>query len=233
MAVFTCPQCGHSQAVDDKYVGKNATCPKCKMQGVISQAVESSPLPISPAVDQQRKIVHATAGHLGVRCDSWMDSERHINKSSSLRVDWWTLIDETLPIMFAEPCGLLAHNKAADYPLDLVYQASTLLRCFEAVTAFEVRYMTFNVWGEHVSTLVATEVRDVEAAKRIRLSHAWHLYSENEADEFCASLGFVSRARLSSGIVRIANTDFVLREAQRIAEKVTEADLEPKPPKRA
>ena len=53
MAVFTCPQCGHSQAVDDKHVGKNATCPKCKTQAVVQQAALIAE--VSPTADESHR----------------------------------------------------------------------------------------------------------------------------------------------------------------------------------
>jgi hypothetical protein len=232
MAVFTCSQCGHSQPVDDRYIGKTAACPKCKTQAVVIQEQESSPVFV-PEQEPSKRVIGATAGHLGIRCESWMDSERHINKASSLQVEWWVIIDNTLPIKFSEPCGLLVHNRANDYPLDLAYKAQTIVGCsVEPVSAFEVRYMTFNTWGDHVSTLAASEVMDLGVGERLKLSHVWNLYSDNEAEEFCVSLGFVSRVRLASGAVRNADLAFVLREAQRIAEKVTETDLEAKSPRR-
>jgi|694.fasta_scaffold90661_2 hypothetical protein len=233
MAVFNCPQCGHLQEVDDKHLGKTATCPKCKTQSVVKSEREASPVFI-PDEQPSRRVIQATAGPLGIRCDSWIDSQRHINKASSLRVGWWTIIDDTLPIRFFEPCGILAHNIANDYPLALRYAATTSVQCYdEMVAALEVRYMTFNVWGQHVATLVANEVQDLTVGHRIRYGHKWHLFSETEADVFCDSLCFISRVRLSSGTVREADLSFVLREAQRICEKVSESDLEPKAPKNA
>ena len=234
MAVFTCPQCGHSQTVEDKHVGKHAACPKCKTQDTVRS--DKKPFVVVPdthVMDPHAEVLHRTEGPLGFRCESWVDCERHINKASSLRVESWTVIDDSLPIRFAAPCQLLVHNKANDYPLDLVYQASLGLTCVEeSVTTFETRHMTFNVWGEHVSTLRFCEIGDLQPSTRVRLNPEWPLFSENEADEFCTSLSFVSRARLASGIVRVANMEFVLREAQRISEKVAEADLEQKAPKR-
>jgi hypothetical protein len=234
MAVFNCPQCGHAQAVDDKYLGMAATCPKCKAQNKVQQGVQTPPLsPTPPAEDQQRRVIHKTSGHLGIRCDSWMDAERHINKASSLRIEWITIIDDTMPVIFFKPCGLIVHNRSSDYPLSLVYEAETKVQCCgEPITAFEVKYLTFNVWAEHVSTLVAEEVVDGDAGKHISRSHTWHLFSETEAEAFCASVAFVSRVRMASGAIRCADTTFVLREAQRFTEKFTEADLDPKAPKK-
>jgi len=234
MAVFNCPSCWHSQVVDDKHIGKNATCPKCKTQGLVESNPSATTVPSTAFVETEaRRIVRGIAGPLGIRCNTWMDSERHINKASSLRVESWTVIDETLPVQFTEPCGLLVHNKANDYPLRLAYEAAMILSCVgESVTAFETKHMTFNVWGEHVSTLQFCKVRDFPCGTKWRLEPAWHLYSETDAEEFCGSLNFVSRVRLASNTVRTADKAFILREAQRIAEKVTEADLMPKAPKR-
>jgi hypothetical protein len=233
MAVFVCPKCRHVQTVDDKHIARIATCPKCKAQGVVEHGISSTEF--NPVAEESlRRVIRATGGHLGIRCETWMDSERHINKSSSLRVEWWTVIDESLPIRFAEACGLLVHNGANDYPLDLVYRTTTHLVCHDqTVTAYEVRFMTFNVWGEHTRTLVAGEVRDIAAGRAFRRQQEWHLYSTDEAEEYCVSLGFVSRVKLESGAVRNADPSYILREAQRLCEKVSEADLESKTPKKA
>jgi hypothetical protein len=234
MAVFICPRCGHSQAVDDKHIGKSASCPKCKMQGSVAVDGSHEVVPETAFVETDaRRVIHAIAGQLGIRCDSWLDSERHINKASSLQVEAWTVIDDTLPIRFTEPCGMLAHNKANDYPLVLVYQGAGILACFdEPIVAFETRHLTFNVWGEHVETLAFARVRDVGVGKSIRIEPTWFLNSELEANEYCGSMSFVARVRTASGEVKSADMTYVLREAQRIVERVTASDLEPKAPKK-
>jgi hypothetical protein len=45
MASFDCPRCGHFQLVDDKHIGRNATCPKCKARGVVQASMPASPPP--------------------------------------------------------------------------------------------------------------------------------------------------------------------------------------------
>jgi hypothetical protein len=102
----------------------------------------------------------------------------------------------------------------------------------EPVSAFEVKYLTFNVWGEHVSTLQAVEIMDMKPGAQALRAQKWNVFSENEAEEFHASLGFISRVRMASGVVRNADNEFVIREAQRFSEKFTAEDLEPKPPRK-
>lgn len=231
MAVFTCTQCGHSRAVDDKHVGKNASCPKCKNQGMVDLDTDfNQPAPTFVQQETlQRKVIHATAGPLGIRCETWVDFRRHLNEQSSLKVQWWTVVDESLPVRFAEPSGLLIHNIANDYPLSLEYRTRPDIVCVkDGVTALEVKYMTFNVWGEHVNTLAAVRVKDMKPEQCVAFKWSWDLFSETDAEEYCASLAFVSRVRLAAGGDRVADTDFVVREARRLCDSVTDADLQPK-----
>lgn len=228
MAVFTCPHCGHRQDVDDKHAGKTATCPKCKSQGTVTPVMPSREDSTQHAKDDTKQVLQSVQGPLGIRCDGWLSSDTHINKRSSLRVEWRTVTDEVLPMNFTQACGLEIHNVASNYPLQLLYKANTNLVCtIERVTAVEVRYLTFNIWGEHVTTLNAVEILDLNVGQRVGFQHKWHLFSENEADSFCASLAFVARVRLADGSLRRADTNFVLREAQRLSETLSVEDLEP------
>jgi hypothetical protein len=234
MAVFTCPKCGHSQVVDDKHIGKNASCPRCKMQAAVVADGSEGAVPETAFVEtDSRRLIHAVAGPLGIRCDYWFETEKHINTSAFLKVEAWTIIDDTLPLRFSGPCGLLVHNRSRDYPFELFYQGAGILLCTEEhITAFETRHMTFNVWGEHVVTLTCARVTDIEVGKQIRIEPRWQFYSEHEANEFCGCLSFVARVRVASGEVKRADMTYILREAQRIVERVTASDLEPKPPKK-
>jgi hypothetical protein len=159
MALFTCSQCGHTQAVEDKkYIGKTATCPKCKTQGMVDLDAafnQSAPIFV-PVEDKKATVLHVTAGSLGIRCDSWADSGR----------------------------------------------------------------------------LPAVRVRDMQPRKGCDFRWSWHLFSETDAAEYCASLAFISRVRLATGGVVIASSDFVVREARRLCERVTKVDLQPKMPRK-
>ena len=232
MAVFTCPQCGHLQVVDDRHVGKKGTCPKCKTQDVVQALVEAIP-DVTPVDVPLQQIIDGISGPLGIWCDGWLDESKHLNKASSLRVGWWTVVDSSMPVQFMEPCGVSVHNIASDYPLSLVYRTRPRIQCHgEAVTAFDVRFMTFDVWGERTNTLQASVIQDLKDGEYATPTLEWALFSETMAEEYCASLSFVSRVRLASGKVRNADLLFVLREAEKIFGGLTEGALEPKSPKK-
>jgi hypothetical protein len=107
------------------------------------------------------------------------------------------------------------------------YQANLSLDVREPLSAVEVRFLTFDVWGQHVRTLKMDEVVDINVGKK-DLTGEWRLYSENECSEYYASIGYVSRARTKAGRVLEADPSAVIQEARKFSKKFTEADLEPK-----
>jgi hypothetical protein len=227
VAVFNCPQCGHAQAVDDKHIGRTATCPKCKTQGVV-QAITAETI-IPPASEKEPTTRHA---------QQKKTNRPFANENSALLMEWIVVDDPRLPVGFSEVCGVMPSIDARRM-LDMgggEYLHYTGMLAFQvnlcAVQAFEVRLMLFNVWGSHVGTLSASEVRDLQVGSRHKDDYSWQLWSYNEGNEHHASIAYVARVRTAEGRVLNADTDFVLREAQRFSEKCTVEDLEPKAPKK-
>jgi hypothetical protein len=229
MAVFTCPQCGHSQAVDDKHAGKNGTCPKCKTQGQVqplaSATSESLPMPSHPE-PTTRRIQH---GKIYVP---------YKDDTTSLMMEWIVIDDPRLPVQFSEECGVipsidsheLFEGRGEGF---FCYQGEIAVRVRdENITAYEMRFLLFDVWGSHVQTLSAVEVRDLMPFQCHRDEYRWTMSNEAEGREHHASIGYIARVRTQRGLVLNAETAFVLREAQRFAERFTEANLEPKAPRR-
>jgi len=101
-----------------------------------------------------------------------------------------------------------------------------------AIQAFEVRLLLFNVWGSHVGTLSASEIRDLKDGATYEQEYSWQLWSLTEGHEHHASIAYIARVRTADGRVLDADSAFILREAQRFTEKFTEADLEPKAPQK-
>lgn len=235
MAVFTCPQCGHSQAVDDKHVGKNATCPKCKTQGVVQDA---------PATLAGQAQAHPTNG-ISVRKQSDGKLGLHyprnpelsiLNKDSSIRREWIVVDAEALPVDFSSVTGvsaLVSEESMKHGRVEYAYQAKLALKTRErALSAVEIRFLLFDVWGSHIRTLSTEEVADIPPQSEHTHTATWPLFSLNEGWHFFASLGYIARVRTKEGKVLQADTAVVLREAKRFSEKFTEEDLEPKAPKK-
>jgi len=99
----------------------------------------------------------------------------------------------------------------------------------ESVSAFEIRFLLFDLWGNHPKDLSMTRVEDLEGRKDIIAK--WNEYSENEISEYYASIAFVARVRTRTGRVFEANMLPVLEESRKISRKFSPENLEPKPQK--
>lgn len=150
-----------------------------------------------------------------------------LDKGSTLNREWIAIKQANLPAKLKGTPGVSTiysgrsehYEYSADYEVDFA----------EPVVAIEVRFITFNVWGERVNSLVATDVEDYAPGTQ-KLSATWNLYSENEASEYYASIAYVSRVRTKDGRVLTADIQPVLDEAHRFNAKFAESDLDPKKP---
>jgi len=156
MAVFACPQCAHAQVVDDKHIGKNATCPKCKTQGPVTKTVaDHSPIEQHCSEMSIRK---ADGGQAGVydrmACGGGLVPP--VTKSL-LNLEWIIADDPRLQVTFASVEGVRAIRDLNG--TQYWYYVNFDLRLTEdSITAWESRFLTFNVWGDHVRTLSYTNV---------------------------------------------------------------------------
>ncbi len=224
MAVFTCPTCDHSQSVDDKHVGRNATCPKCKTQGVVGQSLAATN--VTPEPHQEIRVRKGMGGRCGLY---HLLSGRGVNPPESgtpLNLEWTVVDDPRLSLSFKDVCGVRVVGEVE--PERYEYSAEFHLRTTEsAVVAAEVRFLTFNVWGSHVRTLSVPRVQEVAPHKTLYALVTWHLGFKTEGEEHLASIGYVARVRTADGTVINADQEFVLREARRYSETVAPEDLEP------
>ncbi|NQW47973.1 MAG: hypothetical protein HQ464_09420 [Planctomycetes bacterium] len=230
MAVFTCPDCGHSQAVDDKHTGKTATCPQCKAQGAVGKIAETTrAYEQTPEEARTRKI---NGGNAGIYWLPYGSGEaKKMDTRSSLSLEWIVVDDPRLPVAFSSVCGVRAiKDLSPDRYWYNVKFAVTVIG--EAVSAVNLRFLTFDVWGCHVRTLGYTEVSDRRRNETWTDELTWYLGTETEAEQHLASLGYVARVRTREGLIVNADNAFIIREAQRFSEKFTEADLEPKAPEK-
>ncbi len=145
-----------------------------------------------------------------------------LNEGSSLEREWVTIHDPSLPLELIGTIGVVT-----DYRDGYVYRADFDVRATEALSAIEIRFLTFDLWGEHVKTLSETEIVDFEAGEIVELSPRWNLFSENECSEHYASIAYVARVRTSTGQVLYADPTVVIEEARRFSDAFTSEDLSP------
>lgn len=154
-----------------------------------------------------------------------------LNEESSLTREWITIHDDNLPINIVGTVGLKTW-----YQMDIKsssgkyeYNARYEVVAKEDVVAFEIRFLTFNIWGEKVKTLSATEIMDLPAGTNKEFFGIWNLLSENEASEFYASIAYIAKVRTKTGKVYKANSTIIVQQAQKYSSKFSESDLEKSP----
>lgn len=148
-----------------------------------------------------------------------------LNKNSSLNREWITVHDESLPITISSTIGVKTIYESAGRSGDYLYKTGFSLQAKEPITAFELRFLLFDLWGKHIKTLSFTEVSDFTGSKDFVGS--WKVFNENEVSEYYASIAYLARIRTQSGRVVEANPVVVLDEARKFSKKFTEDSLNP------
>ena len=228
MGVFNCPQCGHAQVVDDKHSGKSAACPKCKTQGFVEKEVSLASVAKDVPADMptERRVRSLDGGPAGIL---WGLGPAHdYLPGSSITLEWIVADDPAVKLYFTEVCG----PKAVHKDRQTTITAELEVRCLDAkLSAIDIHFLLFSVWGEHLTTLSGEKIRDFQPNELYKENMSWNI-SNVYADAYLGSIGYVARVRTSEGLVIQADQEFILREAKRFSEKFTEEDLEPKSPKK-
>ncbi len=149
-----------------------------------------------------------------------------VNKGSSLSREWITVHDSACPIALVDNVGVTTIYVRDRVSGEYNYSAKFSVEASEPVSAFEARFLLFDLWGNHLKTLSMTQVADLEGKKEV--SAKWNAYSENEVSEYYASIAFVARVRTQTGRVFESNMLPVLEEARKISRKFSPENLEPK-----
>jgi len=157
-----------------------------------------------------------------------------LNKESSLTREWITVHDSTLPVSIEGTVGVKTIYESGKRYSSGNYRYSTeyTITTKEAVSAIEVRFLTFDIWGDHKRNLSATEIVDLEGGVSKKFDGQWKVYSENEVSEYYASIAYIAQVRTKNGRVIKANPSVVLEQARKFSKKFSEGDLEPKPEKK-
>src|SRR5262249_310219 len=137
--------------------------------------------------------------------------------------------DGSLPVDLVGTPGIITAYKSERSVGSYVYRTKFSVEIREPLSAIEVRFLCFDVWGSHVRSLNFTEVVDLPAPTKTDFSAEWSLFSENDVEKHYASIAYVSRVRTQAGKVIEANAVPVIAEAKKFSKKFSADDLEPKP----
>ena len=159
-----------------------------------------------------------------------LDYNIALNKDSSLRREW-VAVHDNLPLMIVGTPGVTtvykSGTKYSQGEYNYAAKATLIANSDQAVTAFEVRFVSIDVFGERMTTLAATEIQDIAAGEKKTFDWKWNASRERDAARYFASIAFIAKARTADGQVHFASNDVVLDAVRRFAKDATEADLDP------
>jgi hypothetical protein len=119
-----------------------------------------------------------------------------VNSESSLSRRWFVVNDVSSPARL-DGAGIRTLYVDRGYK----FQAGGLLISDNAtLAAVEVRFMLFDVWGDHMKTLSYDEVKDIKPSLVLDLSKGgnWHA-GENDVSQYLTCVAFIARVRRSDG----------------------------------
>ena len=152
-----------------------------------------------------------------------------VNDNSSLNRVWVAVHDNNMPIQFYGTPGITTvYESGGTYSSgDYRYRSTAVLTTtLQDVTAFEVRYITFDVFGQRMDNFSATEVMDFSKDSSQTFSWAWRAYRENDVSEYFASIVYIAKVRTIDGNIYETNIEEVLEVAKQFQQDITVADIE-------
>jgi len=157
-----------------------------------------------------------------------------LNKESSLQREWITIHNNAIPADLVGTVGVKTiFEPGGRYSSgNYWYKAVYTVKASEDLTAIEVRFLIFDIWGDFLRILSATDIVDLKSGETRNFDATWNVFSENEVSEYYASIAYIARVRTKTGLVIKADPTVVVREAQKFSAKFKASDLEPEPKKK-
>jgi hypothetical protein len=150
-----------------------------------------------------------------------------LNKESSIERIWITVQDSVMPVEFKNVAGIKTNHTFRGDIGEYEYSAVVQLTARQPISAIEVRFMLFDIWGQSSRNLVVTEILDLAPGTTKELNPKWRISSEGEAAQHYASIAYISRVRTKDGKVFAANGEFIIDQARKFSAQFKEVDPEP------
>ena len=148
-----------------------------------------------------------------------------VNENSSLQRSCLTFNDPSCPVQLSD-AGIV--SKYDTYDKDYEFTAQGSLSSGEQIAAIEIRFLLFDVFGEHIKTLSSTQVKDIvpNTSPNINTGGGWRAW-ENEIRGYLTSIAFVAQVRTSAGTVWRFNEKGISAEILKTHLKMLSGILDP------
>jgi hypothetical protein len=150
-----------------------------------------------------------------------------VNKGSTLHRRWYVINDSSCPVSLGA-VGIKPVYKSEQYGGSYVFSPVGNLTPKVAISAVQVIFAQFDVWGNRERNLAATEIRDLQAGQNFRIEGSWYA-NENDVSEQLTSVAFVRNAMTVDGKIWRADLDKIAALLQTVALTVSASGLESEP----
>jgi hypothetical protein len=144
-----------------------------------------------------------------------------LNQDSSLKRTWYVIDNTNSPVRL-DRAGIVPHLDEKEKIQYFVPIGTVFPR--QAISALEVRYVLFNVWGERLRTLSLTRLADSSTHVDLRSGNDWPTL-ELEATQLVNVVTFVARVRMADGQVWAFNPEPMADRIESLGFSVSTQDL--------
>ena len=146
-----------------------------------------------------------------------------VNDQSTLIRSWIVLNDSGCPIqLFGSGIKTIFGDREYKYIPDGSAYAK------ETVTAFDIRFLLYDIFGNYIKTLTGKQVKDIQMGTTIELENIgnWRTW-ENEVSDLLTIVSFVAQVRSSSGVIWKCDTKLLSEELSKNKFKISNEYFEP------
>jgi hypothetical protein len=121
-----------------------------------------------------------------------------VNDGSSLQRGWITINDPASPVTLTRTGANTRYFSSGGGYYSYVAQGQMTTKA--AVSAYNIRFALFDVFGNHMGNLSNLEVRDLRSGETVDLDGRWRV-SEHDVSRLYTVVSFVSHVRTADGRV--------------------------------
>jgi hypothetical protein len=141
-----------------------------------------------------------------------------VNEGSSLQREALIVQDKRLPVRIV---GFEVETALEERNWE--YQIEYSVELDAAISAIELRFIPFDIWGDKETPLSATTIEDINEGSWSG-DGKWRL-SETDAVQHYAMIGYVAQIKTASGKIIKANPDLVVDAAKDFSDDFSKSDL--------
>ncbi len=146
-----------------------------------------------------------------------------LNQNSSLKRRWYAIDDLASPVRLNR-VGVFTRFDEKEQ-LHFLSPVGTVSPT-QLISAVEMRYLLFDVWGQHLRTLTLTRLVDASTTVDLREAASWPAL-ESDVSQLVTVVAFAARVRAAEGQVWTYDSEKMLPQIRSLGLSVASEDLAP------